>query len=76
MNSQLEGNHVTAVALQGRTPVKVVGIVKKGDLLVSASIPGFAIANNNAKVGTVIGKALEAKDDPGHGVIEAVVGRV
>ena len=76
MNSQLEGDHVTAVALQGRTPIKVVGIVRKGDLLVSASIPGFAIVDNNAKVGSVIGKALQAKDDPGHGVIEAVVGRV
>jgi hypothetical protein len=71
-----EGDHVTAVALQGRTPIKVVGIVRKGDLLVSASIPGFAIVDNNAKVGSVIGKALQAKDDPGHGVIEAVVGRV
>ena len=76
MNSKLEGENVTAVALQGRVPVKVVGIVQKGDLLVSSTIPGHAIKNNDAKTGTVIGKALQAKEDPGHGVVEAVVGRV
>jgi len=76
MNAGAEGDFVTAIALQGRVPVNVVGIVKKGDLLVSASIPGYAIVDNNAKVGTVIGKALQVKDDPGYGTIEAVVGRV
>ena len=76
MNAGAEGDFVTAIALQGRVPVNVVGIAKKGDLLVSASIPGYAIVDNNAKVGTVIGKALQAKDDPGYGTIEAVVGRV
>ena len=76
MNSGLEGEHVTAIALQGRVPVNVVGIVRKGDMLVSASIPGYAIASSNPSVGTVIGKALQAKDDPGHGTVEAVVGRV
>jgi len=76
MNAGAEGDFVTAIALQGRVPVNVVGIVKKGDLLVTASVPGYAIVNNSAKVGTVIGKALQAKDDPGYGTIEAVVGRV
>ena len=76
MNSELQGDHVTAVALTGRTPVKVVGIVQKGDLLVSSTKPGYAIRNNDAKVGTVIGKALQNKDDAGEGIIEAVIGRV
>jgi len=76
MNSGLEGSHVTAIALQGRVPVNVVGIVRKGDMLVTASIPGYAIASQNPLVGTVIGKALQAKDDPGHGTVEVVVGRV
>jgi len=76
MNAGAEGEFVTAIALQGRVPVNVVGIVKKGDLLVTASIPGYAIVNNDPKVGTVIGKALQAKDDPGYGTVEAVVGRV
>ena len=76
MNKGLEGDNVVALALQGRVPVKVVGIVKKGDLLVAASTRGYAISNNQAGVGTVIGKAISTKDDAGKGVVEAVVGRV
>ena len=76
MNDGLKGDNVIALALQGRVPVKVVGIVKKGDLLVSASTRGFAISNNRAGVGTVIGKAISSKDDAGAGTVEVVVGRV
>jgi len=76
MNSKLEGDHVVAVALQGRVPCKVLGKVRKGDLLVTSSIPGYAIVDNQPSVGTVIGKALQDKDDDGRGVIEVVVGRV
>jgi hypothetical protein len=76
MNKGLEGDHVTAIALQGRVPVLVVGAVKKGDMLVTASIPGYAIVNNAPGVGEVIGKAVKDKDDPGYGIVEAVVGRV
>ena len=76
MNTSLEGENVTAVALTGRTPVKVVGVVQKGDMLVSSSTQGFATRSTDPKVGTVIGKALENKTDAGEGVIEAVVGRV
>ena len=63
------------VALQGRVPVKVVGMVKKGDMLVAAAKPGYAIVNNDPKAGTIIGKALAVKTDPGPGVVEVVVGR-
>ena len=76
MNSALEGDHPVAIALQGRVPCKVLGKVKKGDLLVTSAIPGYAIVDNNASVGTVIGKALEDKDSDDRGVIEVVVGRV
>ena len=76
MNSKLEGDHVVAVALQGRVPCKVLGKVSKGDLLVTSAIPGYAIVDNDPKVGTVIGKALENKDTVDRGVIEVVVGRV
>ena len=75
MNSELEGAHVVAIALQGRVPVKVIGRVQKGDLLVTSGRTGFAIVNNDPKVGTVIGKALEAKTTDGDGVVEAVVGK-
>lgn len=36
MNSDCKGDHVVAVALVGRVPCYVVGVVRKGDLLVSA----------------------------------------
>ena len=45
-------------------------------MLVTASIPGYAIVNNAPGVGEVIGKAVKDKDDPGYGIVEVVVGRV
>ena len=76
MNSELKASNVVAVALQGRVPCKVIGRVQKGDLLVAAAKFGYAVVNNDPRVGTVIGKALEDKTDGGEGVIEVVVGRV
>ena len=76
MNSALEGDNVVGIALTGRTPTKVLGKVQKGDLLVTSAVPGYAMVNPNASVGTVIGKALEDKNTDGKGVIEVVVGRV
>ncbi len=73
MNSALEADHVAEIALQGRVPVKVIGPVFKGDLLVSAG-NGHAIANNEARAGTIIGKSLENFADA-TGVIEVAVGR-
>ena len=75
MNSELEGDTVVEVALAGRVPCKVIGKVKKGDLLVSSAIPGYAMVNNSPGVATVLGKAVEEKLDDGKGVIEIVVGR-
>jgi hypothetical protein len=75
MNSELEGDHVVGIALQGRVPCKVIGNVQKGDLLVTSAVPGYAIVNNNPTVGTIIGKALESKDTDERGVIEVVVGK-
>ena len=76
MNSALQGDHVTAIGLQGRVPCKVLGLVNKGDMLVTASIPGYAIVNNTPGVGQVIGKAVGNKPDDGKGIVEVVVGRV
>lgn len=76
MNSALEGEHVIAVALQGRVPCKVLGRVEKGDLLVTSAISGYAIVDNDPKVGSVIGKAVSNKLDDGKGWAEIVVGRV
>jgi hypothetical protein len=75
MNSGLTGDHVVTVALIGRVPVKVTGVIRKGDLMVSAG-NGRARACTVAspKVGTIIGKALE-NFDGGEGTIEIVIGK-
>ena len=75
MNHNCPGNKV-CVALQGRVPVNVLGKVNKGDLLVTSARPGYAIVNNDPKVGTVIGKALQTKVSSNEGVIEVAVGRL
>ena len=67
------------LALLGRVPCKVIGAVEKGDLMVSSGTPGHAQAFTgqiNPMVGSVIGKAVEAKTDTGSGTIEVVVGRL
>ena len=76
MNSDSEG---ISVALIGRVPCKVVGKVRKGDMLISSDKPGHAQAYkdiHNPPTGSVIGKAIENKDDDGTGVIEVLVGRL
>jgi hypothetical protein len=73
MNSGLEAEHVATVALTGRVPCRVIGTIKKGDLMVSAG-NGLARAEADPRVGTVIGKALENFEGT-QGVIEVVVGR-
>jgi hypothetical protein len=64
------------IALQGRVPVKVVGKIRKGDMLVTSGIAGVAVAvGDDVKVGTVIGKALVDYDSDHIGTIEVAVGR-
>ena len=64
------------VAMTGRTPVRVTGIVNKGDRLVSSSVKGTARA---ARTGEsinpfhVIGRALESKSDTGIGMVNCFV---
>jgi hypothetical protein len=75
MNSHAQGDNIVALALQGRVPCKVIGKVNKGDILVTSAVPGYAIVDNDPKVGTIIGKALEDKTDGDRGIIEVVVGK-
>ena len=75
MNSDLKGTRA-CVALQGRVPVKVLGMIRKGGLLTTSNTPGYAISTLNPKIGTIIGKALESKDTAGEGIIEVAVGRM
>lgn len=74
MNSELQGDYVVAVALQGRVPCKVRGKIHKGDMLISGG-SGYARPTVDPKIGTIIGKALEDFDGV-EGVIEVVVGRI
>jgi hypothetical protein len=75
MNGEQTGTRA-CMALQGRVPVKVVGIVRKGDMLTTSNTAGYAIKAMNPTVGTIIGKALEDKDDPGTGTIQVAIGRM
>ena len=75
MNAELKGDYVIGLALQGRVPCKVIGKVEKGDIIVTSSVPGYAIVNNEPKTGAIIGKSLENKTDTEKGIIEVVVGR-
>lgn len=65
------------VALAGRVPCKVKGVVAKGQRLVSSSTPGYAEAVVMAEIldyRNIIGRALADKTDDGEGLIEVVVG--
>jgi hypothetical protein len=73
MNANCQGRAV-AIALQGRVPTKVRGMIRKGDMMVSGG-NGFARPSNSPQMGTVIGKALENFDGI-EGVIEVAIGRL
>jgi hypothetical protein len=68
------GNNEThpAIALKGRVPCKVVGYVKKGDLIVTSSTPGYGTAAASVVAGAVIGKALGTQSE-GFGIIEILI---
>jgi len=74
MNVDLDGDYIVALALQGRVPCKVIGNIKKGDMLTSAG-NGYAMKSDNKVFGSIIGKALQDFTG-GVGVIEVVVGRL
>lgn len=62
------------VAMSGRVPVRAIGMISKGDRLVSA---GNGLARTGLRTEltafNVIGRALENKTDTNEGVIEAIV---
>jgi len=74
MNSDSAG---LPVALQGKVKCKVIGVIGKGDMLVTHSQhPGVARAGNNPAMGTVIGKSLENYNSTEIGTINIVAGRI
>jgi hypothetical protein len=74
LNSNIFTTYIVDLALIGRVPTKVLGPVKKGDLMVS-TYNGLARAENNPAVGTVIGKSLEDFNSNTIGTIQLVVGK-
>lgn len=62
------------VAMSGRVPVRAVGLIAKGDRLVSAG-NGLARAGKQSELTpwNVIGRALVDKTDSGESLIEAIV---
>ncbi len=60
-----------AIALAGRTLVKVIGKVKKFQKLMLSNIPGVACISNGTK--PTIGKALADKSDDEIGLVDCVV---
>ena len=70
-------------AMLDEVPLAVVGIVpckataqngpiRPGDLLVTSSVPGHAMRDDDPRNGTIVGKALEPLDS-GTGVIRVLV---
>lgn len=78
MNSHLVGLNVACIALRGRVPVKVKGVVRKGDVLVTAGEGhiGYAVAAlypRDVPAAAMVGKAITDKLDAGPGVVEALI---
>jgi hypothetical protein len=76
MNSGLSGQFVKAVALRGRVPVRVVGVVNKGDVLVTSTTPGVAMVGSDPHfigAACVIGKSISNKEHAGEGIVEVLV---
>jgi len=74
MNDKSEGQ---AIALVGKVKCKVHGMVSKGDLLTTCGThPGCAQKAASPVLGSIVGKAMENKDDAGESVILISVGRL
>ena len=69
MNSDADGHYI---ALVGRVPCKVTGPVAKGDLLVTSSVKGHAMAVGGGTPGCILGKAIGSSEG-GEAVIEVLV---
>ena len=67
------------IALQGRVPCKVVGKVRKGDIIVASEYAGVGQAWANEDIDprmtAYVGIAIEDKDSAGVGLVEVKVGK-
>ena len=74
MNAGSDHEYATIVALTGRVPTRVIGTVRKGDMMISGG-NGHAQASDQPATGSILGKALEDFDGP-TGVIEVAIGKL
>jgi hypothetical protein len=56
----------------GAEAIKVIGPVKRGDILVASGVPSYAMVNNDPVSGSVIAQALEDFEG-GRGLIKAMI---
>lgn len=63
------------LALRGRIPLKLIGPVEKGDLLVTSTTPGYAVSVGNDKSygASIFAKSLTNDLSDGEKIIEAVI---
>jgi hypothetical protein len=76
MNNKLNSENSVELAMMGRVFCRVIGKIRKGDMLVTSKQNGVATASEEPKLGTVIGKALQSYDRDEIGEIEIVVGKL
>ncbi len=80
MNSSA-GDDITHpyIALQGRVPCKVVGTVKKGDVMIASDVAGHAASWSNTsedpRMTAYVGIAIGEKLTDGPGYVEVKVGK-
>ena len=73
LNSDLENS--VAIALVGRVPCKVTGVIFKGDMLAVSRTPGVLTNAAVPKPGSIVAKAMESYNSDEIGVIEVMVTR-
>ena len=71
MNAEADG---IAVALVGKVPVRIIGIVKKGDVIVPAGVEGAGrAAKSPSEYVFGIARALESKTSNGYGSVNCII---
>jgi hypothetical protein len=76
MNTKARGKkNALPIAVAGRIPVKVKGVVKRGDRLIASDEPGIAQAyTGNEPVWSIVGRSLNDYSGSGVGKVEATIG--
>lgn len=71
---ELNRDRFVPVGLKGRVAVKVIGKVKRGDLIEISSLPGIGIATKwNIYSSNIIGKSLQSSEDDNVKLIEILI---